>query len=56
MRLIKTASVAIVLGLAVAATTAPANAFFFHHKDSKTTFCTNNPICGFFKAVFHHGK
>ncbi len=56
MRLIKTASVAIVLGLAVAGSTTPASAFFFHHKDSKATFCTNNPICGFFDAIFHHKK
>ncbi len=51
MRLIKTAAVALVLGFAVAATTAPANAFFFHHKDAKA--CTSkNPIVGFFEAVF----
>ncbi len=55
MRIIKTASVALVFGLAVAATTAPASAFFFHHKDAKVTSAPN-PICGFFKAIFHHGK
>ncbi len=56
MRIVKTVSVALFIGLAVAASTAPADAFFFHHKDGKATFCTNNPICGFFHAVFHKGK
>ncbi len=57
MSLIRTASIALVLGFAVATTATPASAFFFHHKDAKVAACsTNNPICGFFKAIFHHKK
>jgi len=56
MRLIKSASVAIALGIAVAASTAPASAFFLHHKPTKVASTTKNPICGFFEAIFHKGK
>ena len=52
MRLIKTASVALILGVAVAATTVPASAFFLHHKEHKACAATKNPIVGFFQAVF----
>ncbi len=56
MSLIRTASIALVLGFAVAMTATPASACFFH-KDGKVAACTaNNPICGFFNAVFHHKK
>ncbi len=56
MSLIRTASIALVLGFAVATTATPASACIFH-KDTKVAACsTNNPVCGFFKAVFHHKK
>ncbi len=54
MKLIKTAAVALTLGVAIAASTAPADAFFFHHKDAKVAAAkVTNPICGFFQAIFH---
>lgn len=56
MRFIKTASVALALGIAVAASTAPASAFFLHKSTKVAAATTKNPICGFFEAIFHHGK
>ena len=56
MNLIRIASVALVLGFAVATTATPASAFFFHHHGKVAAATTNNPICGFFNAIFHHKK
>ena len=52
MKLIRTAAVALTVGLAVAATAAPADAFFFlHHKDAKAC-SSKHPVLGFFEAIF----
>ena len=57
MSLIRTASVALVLGFAVATTATPASAFFFHHKDTKVAAASiKNPIHNFFAVVFHCKK
>ena len=56
MSLIRTVSVALVLGFAVATTATPASAFFFHHHGKVAAATTNNPICGFFRAIFHIKK
>ena len=55
MNLIRTASVALVLGFAVAATATPASAFFFH-KDKVAAATTKHPIHTFFATVFHCKK
>ena len=55
MGLIRTASVALVLGFAVATST-PASAFFFHHHGQVAAETAKNPICAFFYAIFHHRK
>jgi hypothetical protein len=56
MSLFRTVSIALVLGFAVAATTTPASACFFH-KDTKVAAATHkHPIHGFFAAIFHCKK
>ena len=55
MSLIRTASIALVLGFAVATTATPASAFFFH-KDTKVVATTKHPIHDFLAAIFHCGK
>ncbi len=56
MSLIRTASIALVLGLAVATTTTPASAFFFHKHKAVAAETVKHPFCGFFYAIFHHKK
>ncbi len=57
MSLIRTASIALVLGFAVATTATPASAFFFHCKDSKVAAATTkHPIHHFLAAIFHCKK
>jgi hypothetical protein len=54
MKSIKTAAVALTLGFAVAASTAPAEAFFMHKKDLKVAAARiTNPIVDFFHVLFH---
>jgi hypothetical protein len=55
MNLIRTASVALVLGFAVAMTATPASAFFFHHH-GKVAAATAHPVHAFFAAIFHCKK
>jgi hypothetical protein len=52
MKLIRTAALALAVGVVFAASSAPANAFFFHHKDAKAA-TAKHPICAFFEALFH---
>ena len=56
MSLIRTASVALVLGFAVATTATPASAFFFHHHGKVAAATTKHPIHDFFAAIFHIKK
>ncbi len=59
MRLIRTASIALVLGFAVAMSAAPAGAAtMHHHKVVKVMKAPHykNPILGFFEAIFMKGK
>ncbi len=55
MSLIRTASIALVLGFAVAATATPASAFFFH-KHHVVAATTVHPIHDFLAALFHFKK
>jgi hypothetical protein len=55
MSLIRTASVALVLGFAVAMTATPASACFFHHH-GRVAAATVHPIHDFFTALFHCKK
>jgi hypothetical protein len=55
MSLIRTASIALVLGFAVATTATPASAFFFH-KDKVAAATTKHPIHNFLAALFHCKK
>ncbi len=57
MSLIRTASIALVLGFAVATTATPASACFFH-KDGKVAaaYTAKHPIHDFLAALFHHKK
>ena len=57
MNLIRTVSVALVLGFAVATTATPASAFFFH-KDSKVAaaYTAKHPVHDFLAAIFHCKK
>ncbi len=56
MNLIRTASVALVLGFAVATTATPASAFFFHHHGKVAAATTKHPIHDFLAAIFHCKK
>lgn len=55
MKLVRTASIALALGFAVAMSAAPAGATVMHHhhhvKIVKPHY--KNPILGFFAAIFH---
>ena len=57
MSLIKTASIALVLGFAVAMSGAPASAAVMHHHHHHAKVVAaphyKNPILGFFEAIFH---
>jgi len=57
MSLIRTATIALVLGFAVATTATPASACFFH-KDGKVAaaYTAKHPIHDFLAAVFHCKK
>jgi hypothetical protein len=55
MNLIRTASIALVLGFAAATTATPASAFFFHHH-GKVAATSVHPIHDFFAAIFHCKK
>ena len=52
MSLIRSVSIALVLGFAVATTASPASAFFFH-KHHKVEMTHKHPIHDFFAALFH---
>ena len=56
MRLVKTAAVALALGIATVAATAPADAFI-RNKDVRAVKVVakkiTNPIVGFFNSLFH---
>ncbi len=56
MSMIRTASIALVLGLAVATSTTPASAFFFHKHKAMVEVTSPHPICGLLYAIFHHHK
>ena len=55
MNLIRTTSIALVLGFAVAMSAAPASAAVMHHHHAKVVAAPHykNPILGFFEALFH---
>ena len=56
MSLIRTASIALVLGFAVATTATPASACFFHKDTKVAAATTGHPIQDFLAAVFHCKK
>ncbi len=56
MSLIRTASIALVLGFAVAATTTPASAFFFHKHKAEAAQTVKHPVCGLLCTIFHCKK
>lgn len=56
MSLIRTVSIALVLGFAVATSTTPASACFFHHHGKVAAATTSHPVHDFLAAIFHCKK